>query len=145
MISLHSHMPDPDSYLSLVAETGWTMPTRTMAEAALAASLNGVVAKHDGQTIGMARALGDGVMKVYIQDVIVSAAYRGRGIGRNLMTAIIADLKIKCPADCMIGLFAAEGRSAFYANLGFTSRPSLGFGPGMHAALSELAKTDNAA
>ena len=84
-------------------------------------------------------------MNVYIQDVIVSRAYRRQGIGRKLMLGIIRDLKTKCPASCMIGLFAAEGRSGFYANFGFKSRPDIGFGPGMHATLSALAKTDGAA
>ena len=145
MITIHSTPPEPADYLSLVAETGWTMPTHTMAEKALAASLCCVIAKHKGKTIGMARAIGDGVMKVYIQDVIVSHAYRQNGLGQNLMKAILANLKTQCPPTCMIGLFAAEGRAAFYSDLGFISRPGKGFGPGMHAALSALAKSSDAA
>ena len=145
MIRLYSDKPSPTDYLALVAETGWTLPTLPMAEAALAASLYAVIAKHNGKTIGMVRAVGDGVMKVYIQDMIVSRSYRGKGIGQRLMRAILADLKTQCPADCMIGLFAAEGRSTFYSNLGFNVRPEKGFGPGMHGALSDLAKVDGAA
>jgi len=49
------------------------------------------------------------------------------------------------PEDCRIGLFAAEDQDRFYKRLGFTSRPEIGFGPGMHATLSELAKPSNAA
>ena len=145
MIRLYSEKPAPADYLALVAETGWTLPTFAMAEAALAASLCAVIAKHDNQTIGMVRAIGDGVMKIYIQDVIVSRPYRRQGIGQRLMRSILADLKSRCPEDCMIGLFAAEGRSEFYSNLGFHIRPGIGFGPGMHGTLSELAKSDNAA
>ena len=145
MIRLYSEKPAPADYLALVAETGWTLPTFAMAEAALAASLCAVIAKHDNQTIGMVRAIGDGVMKIYIQDVIVSRPYRRQGIGQRLMRAILADLKTQCPMDCMIGLFTAEGRTEFYSKLGFLSRPSIGFGPGMHGTLSELAKSDNAA
>jgi len=119
-------MPKPAEYLSLMVETGWSMPTLSMTEAALSASLCGVVATDEDKTVvGMARAIGDGVMKVYIH--------------------ILAELKATCPSDCMIGLFAAEGRSDFYTKLGFISRPDIGFGPGMHGTLSELAKASGAA
>jgi len=139
-------MPKPAEYLSLMVETGWSMPTLSMTEAALSASLCGVVATDEDKTVvGMARAIGDGVMKVYIQDVVVSKTHRGQGIGRKLMKSILAELKATCPSDCMIGLFAAEGRSDFYTKLGFISRPDIGFGPGMHGTLSELAKASGAA
>ena len=121
------------------------MPTHEMAKTALSASLCGVIARKKGETIGMVRAVGDGVMKVYIQDMIVDIANRRAGVGRRLMSAIISDLSERCPASCMIGLFAAEGRSEFYTQLGFQSRPEIGFGPGMHGTLSELAKPRNGA
>ena len=145
MITIEHRLADPHAYLALVAETGWDMPTLGMTKALLSASLCGVTAVHNGQTVGMARAVGDGVMKVYIQDVIVTHSLRHNGLGQKLMLAILSELTKSCPPSCMIGLFAAEGRSEFYARLGFISRPGKGFGPGMHGTLSELAKADDAA
>jgi len=145
MIETLIRMPSPSEYLALVAETGWDMPDMKMTETALAASLCGVVAIKDGKVIGMTRAVGDGVMKVYIQDMIVTKAHRNTGVGIDLMQAILEALSNTCPASCMIGLFAAEGRAGFYTQFGFTTRPSVGFGPGMHATLSDLAKAQNAA
>jgi predicted GNAT family N-acyltransferase len=122
------------------------MPSAEQAKTALSASLCAVIARDEKQqTIGMVRAIGDGVMKVYIQDVVVSRPYRGKGLGQRLMRTILANLGSTCPTDCMIGLFAAEGRTDFYAELGFITRPSAGFGPGMHGTLSTLAKRGNAA
>ena len=135
-------MPTPTDYLALVAQTGWELPTHEMAQTALSASLCGVIAKENDETIGMVRAVGDGVMKVYIQDMIVTSSRRGAGLGRMLMTAILSRLSETCPRSCMIGLFAAEGRSEFYTRLGFHARPDFGFGPGMHGTLSELAKSN---
>ena len=93
----------------------------------------------------MARAVGDGILNIYIQDVVVAKSYRGQGIGRKLMTALIDDLIRTAPASCMIGLFAAENQDGFYAQFGLAPRPHTGFGPGMHSALSDLAKSRNAA
>jgi len=145
MITIQDNLPTPSDYLSLMAETGWDMPNLRLAKAALAASLCGAVAIQDGQTIGMVRAVGDGVMKVYIQDMIVTQAKRRTGLGNTLMNAILSQLATSCPPNCMIGLFAADGQSPFYSQLGFTSRPSVGFGPGMHGTLSELATARGAA
>jgi aralkylamine N-acetyltransferase len=38
-----------------------------------------------GRIVGMGRVLCDGVSDAYIQDVVVLEAYRGRGIGRELV------------------------------------------------------------
>lgn len=86
----------------------------------------------------MAHSVGDGVLNVYIQDVIVTQSYRKRGIGQKLISTLIAQMTKTHPASCLIGLFAAEGQDEFYTQLGFTARPQPGFGPGMHATLSEL-------
>ena len=142
---IEHRLPSVKGFISLRSGVRWGTPTAAQAQDALAASLGGVVAVCDGEIIGMARAVGDGVLNVYIQDVIVMQAYQHGGIGQSLISALVDDLSKHCPPDCLIGLFAAEGQDGFYTQFGFTARPQSGFGPGMHGTLSELAKVKSGA
>ena len=45
----------------------------------------------DGAQVGFARAVSDGVGFAYLADVIVDEAQRGRGIGKQLVAAMIDD------------------------------------------------------
>lgn len=70
-----------------------------------------------GQIVGMGRVLSDGVCDAYIQDVVVLAAHRSRGIGRE----IVRRLTERCVAAGIgwIGLVAEPGTEFFYEPLGF--------------------------
>lgn len=67
--------------------------------------------------IGMGRALSDLASDAYIQDVTVLKEYRGKGIGKKIIRALIEKLKEE-NVD-WIGLIAEPGTSPFYAELGF--------------------------
>jgi len=69
------------------------------------------------QMIGMGRALSDLTSDAYIQDVAVLKEFRGRGIGKKIIRALIAGLK-ECGVD-WIALVAEPGTTEFYENLGF--------------------------
>ncbi len=70
-----------------------------------------------GDLVGMARAISDGVSDAYIQDVVVHEAWRGRGIGRELVRRV----RDVCVAHRLewIGLVAEPGTAPFYEELGF--------------------------
>jgi aralkylamine N-acetyltransferase len=73
----------------------------------------------EGRIIGMARVLSDGFSDAYIQDVVVLPAYRGQGIGRELvrlLTQFCVSHKI-----AWIGLVAEPGTQELYEELGFGS------------------------
>lgn len=144
-IEIELGLPSPDLFQRLRTDVSWGPLSLKQAKAALAGSLGGIVATGNDETVAMARYIGDGVLNIYIQDVIVLEKYRNKGVGQALMSALLQHLIQTYPEDCRIGLFAAEDQDRFYKRLGFTSRPETGFGPGMHATLSELAKRPNAA
>lgn len=146
-MSLHIELtlPSAEDFRSFRKEVSWGPLTRPQARAALAASLGGAVATLEGETVAMARLVGDGILNVYIQDVIVKERHRNTGIGQTLMIALINYISEAFPEDCLIGLFAAEGQDGFYSRFSFRSRPEIGFGPGMHATVSDLAKSSIAA
>lgn len=140
-LSIEYRLPSADAFLKLRSTVSWGAITGQQAETALAGSRGGVIALLEGETIGMARFIGDGILNLYIQDVIISEKYRGKGVGRILFAALITHLQKSFPKDCFIGLFSADGQEDFYKQFGFKARPAIGFGPGMHATLSELAKS----
>ena len=51
-----------------------------------------VSAWHDRKLVGFARAITDTIYRAVIDDVVVDAAYRGRGVGSQLMKTIGAEL-----------------------------------------------------
>jgi len=144
-VEIIHRLPNVSEFRSLRSGVSWGIPTAEQARDALKASLDGAIAVSGDQTIGMARLVGDGILNVYIQDVIVAQAFQSQGIGQAMISALIESLSQTCPPNCLIGLFAAEGQDAFYTRFGFKARPHSGYGPGMHAALSDLAKANNAA
>ena len=75
--------------------------------------------------VGMARVLSDGVSDAYIQDVTVLPAWRGRGIGREL----VRRLTEHCAAQGLswIGLVAEPGTQTFYGSIGYA--PLVGYQP----------------
>jgi len=132
------NLPSPVDFVTLRQDTDWGVITRNQATKALVQSSCGVTA-YDGNTvIGMARVIGDAVLNLFIQDVIVARPYRGKGVGEEIMQTLIAHLKQNYPADCTVGLMAAKGQSGFYEHFGFENRPSDKTDAGMTASLGHL-------
>lgn len=76
---------------ALYEACGWTNYTADpgMLENAVKNSLC-VMGAFDGDTlIGLARAVGDGHSILYVQDLLLLPAYRRKGIGSNLLQALV--------------------------------------------------------
>jgi predicted GNAT family acetyltransferase len=75
-----------------------------------------VGAFHDGQQIGVARALSDTTRFAYIADVFVHTEYRGQGIARE-MTRLLIEHPLLSDADCCYLL--TDTAHGVYEALGF--------------------------
>lgn len=73
-----------------------------------------VVAVDDGQIVGFARAIGDGVSNGYLSMLVVDAARRGEGIGRALVEYVVGD-----DPDITWVLRARPEVQGFYEKIGF--------------------------
>ena len=68
-----------------------------------------------GKLIGLVNCLSDGIMTVYINNLLVRPEYQGNGIGRNLMNMLIKEYE---EFDKKL-LIADDKKLDFYKNLGF--------------------------
>lgn len=62
---------------------------------AFTASSQFAFVRSSGKVIGAARAISDGLFYAAILDVGVDHAYQGRGVGRALMSNLLARLKVE--------------------------------------------------
>ena len=76
-----------------------------------------VYARTDGQLVGMARMLSDGICNTYLLDVWTSKLHRRQGIGSRM----VGDLLERVPGH-HVGLQTDDARG-FYRSLGFQEQP----------------------
>jgi GNAT superfamily N-acetyltransferase len=76
-----------------------------------------VIDNNSGKTIGMGRIISDGVSDAYIQDLVVLPEYRGKGVGKKLVNALLEYCISK--KLIWIGLIAEPRQDEFYSSLGF--------------------------
>jgi GNAT superfamily N-acetyltransferase len=69
-----------------------------------------------GATAGFARVISDRATFAYVSDVFVDPTYRGSGIGKALMAAIMAHCELQ---DMRLWLLATADAHGLYARYGF--------------------------
>jgi ribosomal protein S18 acetylase RimI-like enzyme len=89
----HSERAIPaDQVLTLYRAAQW-WPERTPGQVdAVLRDSPAIGAWQGGQLVGFARAVTDGVLRAYVEDVIVAPSRRGSGIGLALLDRLIREL-----------------------------------------------------
>ncbi len=138
--TLLERAPTVQEYQLLRNSVGWS----TVSDAAVAHSLHNslysVCIIHNDKTIAMGRVIGDAGIYYYIQDVVVLPKYQRKGLGTQIMNAIMNYLEQHADSTAFIGLMAAKGFWHFYQAYGFQKRPL--DGPGMFKYQSSGEKID---
>jgi ribosomal protein S18 acetylase RimI-like enzyme len=110
---------NPEKILTLFENAGLSKPEWTAER--MRKSINGsttvVLAWQDKELIGFASAISDRAWIGYISQLAVSREYQRRGIGRNLIQKVLADLG----NGVTVVVHSAEEASDFYKSVGFTS------------------------
>ncbi|WP_217614765.1 GNAT family N-acetyltransferase [Cellulomonas sp. GbtcB1] len=120
-VMLEDRLPTPHEHRRLAEAVGWAHAFDWPSQpASLAGSTLGVVAvAADGETVGMARVVGDGVKYFMVQDVVVLPGRQGQGIGRALLARVLDLIARRAPAPAFVTLFATAEGSALYRAAGF--------------------------
>lgn len=108
-----------EEVLALYSSVGWTNYTRAplMLQEAFNHSLKILAAYDDEQLIGIIRVVGDGYSVVFVQDLLIHPAYQRRGLGRQLLNAILTDYEAVYQLHLMTD--DTEETKLFYEALGF--------------------------
>lgn len=117
--------PTLEELMTLYDAVGWSAYTKDPPRltAAISASLSVITARDDGELIGLARLVGDGLTIVYLQDILVSPQHQRRGVGRALFQQIFApydDVRQK-----VLITDNDHSQKAFYESMAFTEASDL--------------------
>lgn len=72
-------------------------------------------AREEGKLVAAGRALADGADCSYICDIVVLPSHQGMGLGKELVSRLVADSK----EHKKIILYSIPGKESFYKKLGF--------------------------
>lgn len=104
-----------EGVLALYRAAGW-WPERTADQVrAVLQTSPAVGAWHGQQLIGFARAVTDGLLRAYVEDVVVSPGWRGRGVGRALLAGLTQQLG---PVP-VVTLFCSADLAPYYETSSF--------------------------
>ena len=137
MIEIHDDI-NVDEYNKLRVEAGWEIKNPLIVEKAIRNSTIIKKATYDSKTVGMARAIGDG-MSYLLVDVVVSSKYQKQGIGKKLVNSIIDAIKNETMAGeySTINLISIRGMEKFYERCGFEAVPFGYNGKGMRIKIEK--------
>jgi GNAT superfamily N-acetyltransferase len=117
-------VPTIEEYQLLRNSVGWSKVSNEAVEKSLNNTIFSVCALLNDEVIGHGRIIGDNGIYYYIQDVIVLPKYQRKGIGKQIMDALITFLEKHADETAFFGLMAAKGNSQFYEPYGFLRRPN---------------------
>lgn len=119
MITLTHETPSVETYIEIRLAAGLSRKSEEAARLALPNSLFAVTVYDDDQPIGIGRVIGDGGCFFEITDMALRPEYHGRGIGRQIMSALVDWLNNTAPSTAYVSLMADHGTVEFYERFGF--------------------------
>ena len=106
-----------DEVIELYAANQWSSASKPVQlMSALRGSHSLATARADGKLVGLANAISDGSLVVYFPHLLVHPAWHRQGVGRQLMTAMLA----RYDGFHQLMLTADGDAVSFYEALGFS-------------------------
>ncbi len=133
MIEIKYNVNNVNEFNYLYDQVGWGSYDIEISNVALKNTIYSVSVYDDDKIIGFGRIIGDGIVFLYIQDVMVVPKYQSKGIGTMIMQNLISEInniKQKNPS-LRVYLGASKGKEGFYKKFGFITRDEADLGAGM--------------
>jgi len=127
-LSYLTDVPAADEYIRLRLASGLSRKTPEAAEAGLRGTCAAVTVRDGDRLVGMGRVIGDGGCFYQVVDIAVHPDYQRQGIGGEIMSRLIAALKVIAPASAYVSLIADGEAHRLYSRYGFepTAPESIG-------------------
>jgi GNAT superfamily N-acetyltransferase len=116
---LIERIPTIEEYRDLRARNGLSAKTMEAAARGLPNTIYAVVLEDAGRTIGMGRVIGDGGTAFQVTDIAVLGEYRGKGLGKRIVKALVDWLEANAPKSAYVSLIADGPAKDLYAQYGF--------------------------
>lgn len=116
---LEERTPSVEEYCGLRRVAGMSARSPEAAALGLPNSLFAASIRLEGELVAMGRIVGDGGCNFTIVDVAVHPDHQRRGLGRRIMTSLMARLRAEGPGSAYVDLIADGGSPALYAEFGF--------------------------
>lgn len=129
--TIEHRAPTAKQWMELRKSVGWAAFDEEDAEKSLAATNFCVCAFEDGELLGMARVLGDGIICFYVGNVMVRPDRQREGLGREIMNEIMKYLDEHAAKGAIASLLSIKDKEEFYMQFGFVKRPDEFQGCGM--------------
>ena len=122
--SIVERIPTATQFTSLCNAVGWGQSRSAEYVAkGLSGSTLCVCALHGDDVVGFGRLIGDGFMKLYVEELIVHPDHQRNGLGTRIMQKLMAYVDERCSGGCLVGLFTLDRLDEFYGRFGFKRRP----------------------
>lgn len=101
---------------------GWKFLDNKAIKKSIKNSMLKVSCVENGNTIGIARLVGDGFSHGFLTDVIVHPDYQGKGVGKTMVKYLLTKLQNYVDKNCdefMVELTPTKDNAEFYVKCGF--------------------------
>lgn len=130
---IKENIDNVEEFNLLYDAVGWGAYGKEISQKALLNNIYSVSIYDNDKIIAYGRIVGDGIVFLYIHDVMVLPEYQSKGLGTTIMNKLleyVEKIKIKNP-DLRLYLGASKGKEDFYKKFGFVTRNEYGIGEGM--------------
>jgi ribosomal protein S18 acetylase RimI-like enzyme len=114
-----NQVPGVDEFIELRVNAGLSENSRIAAAKGLQGTCFSVCVRDAERLVGMGRVIGDGGCFCQIVDIAVHPDYQRRGIGFQVMTQLMGQLRENAPKSAYISLIADGDASMLYEKFGF--------------------------
>lgn len=122
-----------EEYNYLYDAVGWGSYEKEISQKALSNNIYSVSIYENDNIIGYGRIIGDGIIFLYIHDIMVKPEYQGKGIGKTIMNKLLEKIKKLKKENPYLRVYlgASPDKEDFYRKCGFITREEAGLGAGM--------------
>ncbi|MFD9903775.1 GNAT family N-acetyltransferase [Streptomyces sp. NPDC059063] len=125
---VRAETPSVETYLRLRVESGLSARAPEAARIGLANTWHAVTVYCADEPVGMGRVIGDGGCVFQVVDICVLPDHQGRGLGKQIMAALVDELERRAPKSAYVSLIADGDARFLYEKFGFrdTAPESIG-------------------
>ncbi len=133
MIEIKENVYNAEEFNYLYDEVQWGAYDIETTKKLLKYTLYSVSVYDDNKIIGYGRLIGDGIVFIFIRDVMVVPKYQSKKIGTNIMNKLLKKVKEIKQENPYVRVYlgASKGKEDFYRKFGFITRSEAGLGEEM--------------